>query len=148
MAATDSPGWEDHAHEQLRRRGGRTGAAREAVIAHLAAQPCCLSAHELFDQLRAEGRAIGIASVYRVLDQLAAAKLVLRIELGDGIARFEAAPPGGEHHHHLVCGECGKVDTFDDPDLEHAVHRVAGARSYTLDEHDIVLHGACAACRN
>jgi len=41
------------------------------VIAHLANQRCCLSAQEVLDGLRAEGRAVGIASVYRALDQLA-----------------------------------------------------------------------------
>jgi Fur family ferric uptake transcriptional regulator len=148
MVTTTKLRWEDHARQELRRAGGRTGAAREAVIVHLAAQHCCLSAQELFEQLSAEGRAIGIASVYRVLEQLAGAKLLHRIDFGDGVARFEPAHPGGEHHHHLICGECGKVETFDDPGLERAVSRVAGSRDYTLDDHDVVLHGACGNCRN
>jgi Fur family ferric uptake transcriptional regulator len=139
--------WEDHAREELRRAGARTGGARETVIDYLAAQHCCLSAQELFDGLRAEGRAVGIASVYRVLDQLAELKLVHQIDFGHGVARFEPAHPDGEHHHHLVCGECGKVETFDDPGLERAVARVAGSHGYSLDEHDVVLHGACGDCQ-
>jgi Fur family transcriptional regulator, ferric uptake regulator len=139
--------WAEHARTELRRAGARSGGARAAVITYLAAQDCCLSAQELFDGLRAQGRAVGIASVYRVLDQLAELRLVHRVDFGHGITRFEPAHPGGEHHHHLVCGECGKVDTFADPGLERAVSRVAGAHGYALDEHDVVLHGVCSDCR-
>jgi Fur family ferric uptake transcriptional regulator len=147
MAGLGSLSWERHARDELRRSGARTGGARDTVISYLAAQDCCVSAQELFDGLRAEGRSVGIASVYRVLDQLADLRLVHRVDLGPGVTRFEPAHPGGEHHHHLVCGECGKVDTFDDLDLERAVHRVAGGHGYALDEHDVVLRGSCSDCR-
>jgi Fur family ferric uptake transcriptional regulator len=148
MAAKNEQRWEDHAREELRRAGAHTGGAREAVIAHLAGQHCCLSAQELFDQLRAEGRTVGIASVYRVLDQLAELQLVYRVDLGHGVTRYEPAHPDGQHHHHLVCDECGRVETFDDPALERAVRRVAGSHDYALDAHDVVLRGACGHCRN
>ncbi|GIU94352.1 MAG: transcriptional repressor [Gaiellaceae bacterium] len=138
--------WAHHVREELRRRGARGGAARDEVIACLARQDCCLSAQELFDALRGEGKRVGIASVYRALEQLAEAGLVHRIDLGDGAARFEPALPGGEHHHHLVCDTCGRVETFDDPALERRLEGVASAHGYELDRHDVVLHGACAAC--
>lgn len=141
------PSWEEHARDELRRSGARTGGARDTVISYLAAQDCCVSAQELFDGLRSEGRSVGIASVYRVLDQLADLRLVHRVDFGHGVTRFEPAHPGGQHHHHLVCGECGKVDTFDDGALERAVRRVAGSHGYALDEHDVVLHGSCSDCR-
>jgi Fe2+ or Zn2+ uptake regulation protein len=35
---------------------------------------------------------------------------------------------------------------FDDPSLEQALEKVAGARGYELAQHDVVLHGACADC--
>jgi Fur family ferric uptake transcriptional regulator len=139
--------WEEHAREELKRAGARTGGAREAVIDYLAAQDCCLSAQEIFDGMRAQGRAVGIASVYRVLDQLADRRLVRRVDLGHGVARFEPADPSGQHHHHLVCGGCGKLETFDDAGLERALGRVAGSHGYALDDHDVVLHGACSDCR-
>jgi Fur family ferric uptake transcriptional regulator len=140
--------WELHARAELRRTGSRSGAAREAVLAHLAEQDCCLSAQELFDALRARGQRVGIASVYRVLEQLADLGLVHRVDLGGGSTRFEPAHPGGDHHHHLVCGDCGRVDQFTDPRLESALDRVAGSLGYDLEGHDVVLHGSCPACRD
>jgi Fur family ferric uptake transcriptional regulator len=141
-----TPSWGDHVRAELRRAGSRAGGAREAVIAHLEHQDCCVSAQELFDGLRGEGRKVGIASVYRALDQLADLGLVHRVDLGDGLTRFEAASPDGEHHHHLVCGDCGRVDAFDDPSLERDLARVADARGYDLAQHDVVLRGSCADC--
>lgn len=117
------------------------------MLDDLATRDCCVSAQELHDALRASGRTVGIASVYRVLDQLAALRLVHRVDLADGVTRFEAALPGGEHHHHLVCGRCGKVERFDDAPLERALARVAGDRGYDLEQHDVVLHGSCGDCR-
>jgi len=139
--------WATFAHDALRRSGARSGAAREAVIAYLAGQSCCVSAQEVLDGLRSDGRGVGIASVYRALEQLAELGLVHRIDLGEGLTRFEPAQPGGEHHHHLVCGACGKVETFDDPALEQAISAVAGSHGYALGHHDVVLRGACGACR-
>ena len=107
--------WSAAALDNLQAKGLRNGGARRAVIEHLGAQPCCRSAQEIFDGIRADGRPVGIASVYRALDQLVELQLVQRVELGDGIARFEPSHVDGEHHHHLVCDACGKVEPFSDP---------------------------------
>ena len=67
-----------------------------------------------------------------------------RVDTGDGIARFEPAPADGDHHHHLVCRDCGKVEAFSDSRLERAIDRVAGGLGYSVEEHEVVLTGACA----
>jgi Fur family ferric uptake transcriptional regulator len=145
--ATPEISWEEHAREELRRSGARAGAARHAVIAHLAAQDCCVSAQEVFDGLRSSGRSVGLASIYRVLDQLDELGLVHRVDLRDGLTRFQPAHPGGEHHHHLVCGGCGRIDVFDDAELERVIRKVAGVFGYALGQHDVVLRGSCGECR-
>jgi len=138
--------WSETALARLRDASGRSGGARREVVAFLAQQTCCLSAQEVHDGLREGGVRIGIASVYRALDGLGQLGLVQRIELGDGVARFEAAHDRGEHHHHLVCDDCGKVEPFEDPALEAAIERLAAGRGYEVAAHDVVLHGACETC--
>jgi Fur family transcriptional regulator, ferric uptake regulator len=90
---------------------------------------------------------VGIASVYRVLETLAALRLVQRVDIGDGVARFEASQADGDHHHHLVCDDCGRVEPFTDAPLERALERVAGRLGYDAGAHEVVLHGACDRCR-
>lgn len=139
--------WADHAHASIARAGHRAGGARAAVIESLAAQECCRSAQEIFDQLRSDNRRVGIASVYRVLDLLTSLGLVQRLDLGGGISRFEPALPGGEHHHHLVCVGCGDVHPFEDHALEHALEETARRSDFTIEGHDVVLRGRCPECR-
>jgi Fur family ferric uptake transcriptional regulator len=138
--------WATDALESLDDAGYRRGGARAAVVELLGRQNCCLSAQEIFDQLRKARRPVGIASVYRALEALAELRLVKRVDAGDGIARFEPAPADGDHHHHLVCRDCGKVEAFSDSRLERAIDRVAGGLGYSVDEHEVVLVGACADC--
>jgi Fur family transcriptional regulator, ferric uptake regulator len=139
--------WADHALWRLRAAGLRRGGARSAVVEYLAAQRCCLSAQEIHDGIRDEGGAVGVASVYRALDTLVELRLVQRVDVGDGIARFEPAGGDEDHHHHLVCGDCGKVEPFTDERLERALEGAAGRLGYALDQHEVVLRGACGACR-
>jgi Fur family ferric uptake transcriptional regulator len=147
--AGDPPSlWAEHALEGLRGAGFRNGGARRAVVHHLGEQRCCRSAQEIFDGVEASGGKVGIASVYRILDTLTELRLVQRVEIGDGIARFEVALPDGEHHHHhLVCDDCGRVEPFSDDGLEHALERVADRLGYAMEQHEVVLHGACGSCR-
>jgi Fur family ferric uptake transcriptional regulator len=138
--------WADETSAALLAKGLRNGGARRAVIELLAEQNCCLTAQEIFDRLRASGRRIGIASVYRILDLLTSEGAVHRIELGSGTSRYEPAWPGGDHHHHLVCDRCGKVEAFEDPSLERALSRVEQESGYTVGGHDVVVHGSCGDC--
>ena len=138
--------WAEATVAALRTRGFRSGGARQAVIELLGRQRCCLTAQEIFDELRDEGRRVGIASVYRALEQLSKDGFVQRIDLGEGISRFEPIHSSGEHHHHLVCDDCGKVEAFADDDLERALRRVEGRTGFSVAGHDVVLRGACTDC--
>ena len=82
-----------------------------------------MSAHEIHDGVRAAGGRVGIASVYRVLETLLEQRLVQRVDVGDGMARYEPAQADGHHHHHLVCDDCGRVQPFSDETLERALER-------------------------
>jgi Fur family transcriptional regulator, ferric uptake regulator len=138
--------WAREALDSLEAAGYRRGGARESVVELLGRQNCCLSAQDIHEQLRKARRPVGIASVYRALETLAELRLVKRVDAGDGIARYEPATADGEHHHHLVCRDCGKVEAFSDSRLERAIDRLADGLGYSVDEHEVVLVGACADC--
>jgi Fur family ferric uptake transcriptional regulator len=135
--------WSEHAAARLTAAGHRRGGAREAVIELLDSQPCALTALVIEDALRA-GRRVGRASVYRVLDELETLGLVSRVDVGDGVARYE---PHRGHHHHLVCDGCGRLEPFQDDALELAIRRLAERVSFDVSDHDVTLHGCCERCR-
>ncbi|GAC1321320.1 MAG: Fur family transcriptional regulator [Thermoleophilaceae bacterium] len=138
--------WREHARETLRAAGHRGAQARESLLELLEAQPCALTAREIDERLRGGGRAVGLASVYRNLELLVELKLVARLDVGQGVARYERLLASGEHHHHLVCDRCGRVTPFDDSGLEQSIQRLCRRVDFHVAEHDVVLHGACAAC--
>jgi Fur family ferric uptake transcriptional regulator len=140
-------GWGERATEALAGAGYRRGGARAALIALLDQQRCALSAAEIEQALRDRGgRGVARASVYRILEELEELRLITRVEVGQGLARFEAARGEG-HHHHMVCDACGQVIPFEDPELERSIRRLAERVTFEVAEHDVVLHGACADCR-
>jgi Fur family ferric uptake transcriptional regulator len=146
VARSSESAWLAHARDELQGAGLRSGGARSAVLEALDREPCCLTAQEIFDNLRAGGRRVGIASVYRTLDLLSKLRLVHRVDIG-GAACYEPAHPGGEHHHHVVCDRCGKVAAFEDDGLEDAIDRLGRRLKYKVGVHEVVLRGACPDCR-
>jgi len=141
-----SRAWRDHALTVLSEAGHRNAQARRTLVEFLDCQPCALTAREIDDALRGEGRTVGLATVYRNLELLVELKLLARLDVGQGVARYERALPSGEHHHHLVCDRCGRVTPFDDPALERSIARLSKRVDFAVDEHDVVLHGACSSC--
>ena len=140
------PEWSEHALAELERAGYRRGGARRAGVELLGRQTCAVTARDIDDALRGDGRSVGRASVYRTLEQLHALGLVSRLEVGQGIARFEPVLPSGEHHHHMVCDDCGTVLPFEDAGLERSIEQLARRLDFEVAEHDVVLRGRCG-CR-
>ncbi len=145
MSARDD--WAQEALAALQRAGRRRGSAREAVVGQLGGLHCALGAREIDEGLRAAGQRVGLASVYRALGELEDLGLVRRVEVGDGTARYEPRRTEEEHHHHhLVCDRCGSVTPFSDDGLESAIARLSDRIDFSVDDHEVVIHGACADC--
>ncbi|MGH2833598.1 MAG: Fur family transcriptional regulator [Solirubrobacteraceae bacterium] len=147
MAATSNEGFLERAEAKLAAAGRKRGGARRALLELLAGQECALTALEIEDALRARSdRPVSRASVYRILDQLEALRLVQRVETGQAMVRYERVCEQEQHHHHLVCDQCGLVMPFSDPGLERAIDSLSRRVPLTVSEHEIVLHGSCRDC--
>lgn len=140
--------WEKRALEALGEAGYRRGGARVAVVEALARHDCAVTALELEEELRRRDVSVARASVYRGLNQLEELRLVQRFEAERGIASYERVNPDGEHHHHAICRRCGRMEPFEDRDLERAIERVSDEVAFEVAEHDVVLRGLCKSCAN
>jgi Fur family ferric uptake transcriptional regulator len=148
MAQAHSAEWGTRARQVLADSGHRTGQARLALVELLDRQSCARTVLEIEDALRAGERPIARASIYRILDELERLRLVQKVQVGQDMARYEPMRSGDGHHHHLVCDSCGQIAPFSDPSLEQAIERVSRSLSFAVDDHDVVLHGSCSACRD
>jgi Fur family ferric uptake transcriptional regulator len=146
MAGARKTGWAAAAQEELTRSGHHSGQARGALLELLDSQPCALSAIEIEQQLQASRRPVARASIYRILDELERLHLVQRVQVGGDMARYEPIRSGEGHHHHLVCDSCGTVTPFTDEGLEDAIRKLSRRLPMQVDDHEIVLRGACEVC--
>ena len=117
------------------------------MIGALAELGCSVTAREIADLLRERGSGVGLASIYRaleLLDEHAAGAAVSTS--ARAVARYEPAHPAASTTTTCVCDDCGKVEPFEDAELERAIERLAGRVDYTVDAHEVTLRGRCPAC--
>jgi Fur family ferric uptake transcriptional regulator len=103
------------------------------------------SAQDLHEELRRRGENIGLTTVYRTLQSLAAAGMVdtLRTDTGEAVYR----QCSNHHHHHLVCRGCGATVEVGDREVETWAAQVAAEHGFTDVSHTIEIFGTCADCR-
>ena len=119
---------------------------RAALATALDSADAFLSAQELHARLSEEGTRVGLATVYRNLQAMAADGEidVLRTDDGEQLYRWCARR---EHHHHLVCRDCGRTVEIDGPTVETWAHAVGEEHGFSDIGHTIELWGVCSACR-
>jgi Fur family ferric uptake transcriptional regulator len=151
----DEQTWADRARAVIQRAGHRRGGARDVLIELFARESCALTVQEIDERLSAGLRAgvvtrpVGIASLYRGVEVLQDLRLIARVDVGDGIARYERTPLAHDdhHHHHFVCDSCGLLVPFDDAALERAIDALESRFGFEATEHEVVLRGVCVGCR-
>ena len=104
-----------------------------------------VSAEDVYKLLLENGEEIGLATVYRVLTQFEDAGLVARHHFEGGHSVFELSPD--QHHDHIVCVKCGKVEEFNDVEIERRQKMIAESLGFELTDHDLNMYGLCPACR-
>jgi len=98
-----------------------------------------LSAEDLYKKLLEQGDEVGVATVYRVLNQFDDAGIVTRHHFEGGKSVFELTHK--EHHDHLVCLKCGEVIEFNDPLIEEQQKLIAAKYGIKLTNHSLYLYG-------
>ena len=101
-----------------------------------------VSAEDLYKKLIDIGEEIGLATVYRVLNQFDDAGIVTRHNFEGGKSVFELTQQ--HHHDHLICLDCGKVIEFSDESIESRQKNIAERHGIKLTNHSLYLYGHCA----
>ncbi|MCG7596294.1 Fur family transcriptional regulator [Mycobacterium sp. PSTR-4-N] len=103
------------------------------------------SAQELHDELRKRGEGVGLTTVYRTLQQMAAAGAVdtLRTDTGESVYRLCSR----HHHHHLVCRQCGSTVEISGGEVETWAADIARTHGFSDVTHTIEIFGVCDRCR-
>lgn len=105
-----------------------------------------ISAEDVYKILLEQKDEIGLATVYRVLNQFDDAGIITRHHFEGGRSVFELSAK--EHHDHLVCLTCGHVFEFEDDVIEDRQEKVATANKLKLTNHSLYLYGECQRGEN
>ncbi len=100
-----------------------------------------ISAEDLYKLMLEHDEEIGLATIYRVLNQFDDAGIVTRHHFEGGKSVFELA--NKKHHDHLVCMDCGQVIEFTDDVIETRQEAVAKAHNIELTNHSLYMYGNC-----
>ena len=130
----------------LRRAGLRATPARIQLLEFFAtSQRQHLTGEQVHELLRTRHVVVGIATVYRAMNQLVDAGILVRNFFQGGSAVYELSSARG--HDHIVCLTCARVDEFSDKVFEVVKRTAAEALGYALAPRQVALYGHCPECR-
>ncbi|RKW71818.1 Fur family transcriptional regulator [Galactobacter caseinivorans] len=118
---------------------------RLALEAELARHDDFRTAQQIHACLSDHGDSVSLATVYRLLQQMADDSEIDAVRLDDGEGVFRRCAVE-QHHHHLVCRSCGATEEVEAPEVEAWASRVAERFGFTQVGHTVELSGLCAAC--
>jgi len=130
----------------IRASGLRRTTPRSVVSAVLHGHPGHHTVGEIQEFLEVEFPAIAIArsSVYRALEALEGAGLVVTVRGGQEETRFEWA---GTPHHHLICDDCGHTAEVRLDVARQIEREVRQTFNFETRVRHLALRGRCSHCR-
>ena len=97
-----------------------------------------VTADDIYRVLMKADEDVGLATVYRVLNQFEAAGLVVKHNFEGGQAYYEL--DSGDHHDHMVCVETGKVIEFSNPEIERQQAEIAESHGFDIVDDSLVIY--------
>lgn len=104
------------------------------------------TAASLAEELRRQGQSVGLSTVYRRLERLAAEGLIHRVPTEEGALYQCCLHPPAQGCFLLRCGQCGRVSHLDCVHLEGLTRHIAQVHGFQVDPRQTVLTGLCRGC--
>lgn len=134
--------------DAIRNRGLRRTVPRAVVATVLGRHPGHHSVEEIEAFIYNEhpaGAGMARSTIYRVLEALESAGLVVAVRTGQQDARFEWAPEPS--HHHLVCERCGATSEVELTSARSLERELRTRYGFEVQVRHLRLPGTCADCQ-
>jgi Fur family ferric uptake transcriptional regulator len=137
----------DILRKELKNRNFRITAQRELIMKIFAESPeDHLSVEEVYRKLLDKRSRISKATVYRTVELLSELDLLRKIEIDEGIIRYELADSNKHGKHHAICTDCGEVITLSDELMEKIEKLLKDEMGFIPNDHNIKFYGKCGNC--
>ncbi len=118
---------------------------RLAILRLLSQESTYVSPEEIWQRLRGRFGAIGLPTVYRNLEELAAGGVITKV-IHPNRQLYYYLCSNRHHHHHFICVACRRVEDVDVcalDDLEREIDAKIGGRVLS---HIVQVNGLCRRC--
>jgi Fur family transcriptional regulator, ferric uptake regulator len=120
---------------------------RQAILDILTREPAYLSPEEIWKKMKTQFNRIGLPTVYRNLEELAAGDVISKVSHPDRklyyfLCRNKA------HHHHFVCLSCRTVEDINFCALDVLQKEVKARLNGRIISHILQVNGYCRHCLN
>lgn len=85
------------------------------------------------------------STVYRALDVLRDAELIVESEI-EGTGKIYRVA-GESEHHHLVCSACGAILTIHQEDVAPLIRQIRDEYGFEIQTDHLVFNGMCKVCQ-
>jgi Fur family ferric uptake transcriptional regulator len=126
----------------LSKLGLRQTRQRRIIIDAVILSPRHVDAETISKEAKKIDHSIGLATVYRTLNMMTDAKILVERHFNDQRACFEFADDE-LHHDHLICNQCGAIVEFLEEEIENKQVEVAKRLGFTLKSHKMELFADC-----
>lgn len=123
----------------------RNTTQRRAILAALQSAPGPLTAQEVLAHASQYQQGLGLATVYRNLNDMEANGDIVAVHLPNDTTRFELAGRG--HHHHFRCQRCERVFELTAKCPVAILEGVTLPGGFKVTDHALTLYGLCPECQ-
>ena len=104
-----------------------------------------ISPEEIWQKLKGQFDRIGLPTVYRNLEELAAGGVITTV-IHPNRQLYYHYCPNRDHHHHFICVACRRVEDVDICGLETMEREVGRKVGGRVLSHVVQVNGLCRSC--
>ncbi|MBL6722869.1 MAG: transcriptional repressor [Candidatus Margulisbacteria bacterium] len=119
---------------------------KKDIVASIVTQVDPFEIETFLAQFNKDKRKIGRATLYRTIKQLLDAKLIQKIDTGNGRVCYKYNQEL-QHHDHMICNQCGQLYAINIEKLSNILNNECKAFGFTPEYRSLHIYGKCSNCR-
>lgn len=131
-------------NQLLKSKGLKITSKRIAILEILNSAKNPVDIEYIKESMKNRHLKIDDVTIYRIIDNFLAARLVHKYDFLEGKFRYEFALRN--HHHHAVCQKCGTIEDIHNDYLEKTITSLSTRNKFTALDHTFELYGLCYKC--
>ena len=120
---------------------------RKAAINLFKESGVCMGPSDVYKKLKNKLPTLGLPTVYRILDELSKAGILIQSFSNDRQLRYMLCTHPHEHHHHFTCRKCKKTEEVDFCNFKAVSQFIKNKLNAKVELHQLQIEGLCSKCK-